>query len=351
MNRTLNPTADPVINIEWDIVNRTLTDNNIAFDPGALKFTNNPPWLKLSGNSSENNLWAIDTANKADKDVTAQIYRFRDNLCKIGPWIDGPDEICSDPVSGRNQQVDLAWEQLSLTDRYELQLAKDQAFNLRIIPEINSARNIWSVIGSILMNTDAVNVTSPAVWLSPGSLPEAGAFYYWHIRCIHAATWEFIRSPWSDTERFLVKPGYVVNTPFLGPQLLAPVDGCGCPCNAPVSFSWSPYKEATKYKFEFSENADMSRPLVTTNLTSTAYQYGGQLQYGKSYFWRVMEVEPVPCDWSATFTFQAQSAPQPAQALADRNRPAPLWVWIGMAVGVVTSFVLFFILLRRRAIL
>jgi hypothetical protein len=146
----------------------------------------------------------------------------------------------------------------------------------------------------------------------------------------------------------MVKPGYVVNTPYPGPQLLSPEDGCGCPYNTPVSFSWSPYKEATKYKFEFSENADMSRPLVSANIMATAYRYGGQLQYGKSYFWRVMEVEPVPGNWSATFNFKAQSAQQPAQAPAQRSGVAPLWAWIVMGAGTITTFVLSIMLLRRR---
>lgn len=351
MNRTLNPTSGLVINIEWDIVNRTLSDNMTAFTQAPLGLPNNPPWLKLSGNSSENNLWAIDTAHLSVGDYTAQIYRFRDNLCKIGPWVDGPDETGCDPVSGRNQQVDLAWEQLSLTDRYHLQIAKDPAFNLRINPVINSARNIRSVIGSIVMNTDDVNVTSPAVWLPPGSLPEAGAFYYWRIRCVHAATWESIRSPWSDTASFMVKPGYVVNTRYSGPQLLSPEDGCGCPYNAPVSFAWSPYKEATKYKFEFSENADMSWPLVATDVRSTAYRYDSQLQYGRSYFWRVMALEPVPGDWSATFNFKIQSTQQPAQVSATRSDVAPLWAWIVMGAGTLTTFALCIILLRRHEIL
>ncbi len=350
MNRTLNPTADPVINIEWDIVNRTLTDNRTAFDPRPLKFSNNPPWLKLSGNSSENDLWAVDTANLAIADDTAQIYIFRDNLCKVGPWINGPEEIGCDPVSGRNQQVDLAWEQLSLTDRYELQLAKDRTFTLRINPEISAADNISAVIGSILIPTDAVNVTSPAVWLPPGSLPEVGAFYFWRVRCYHAATWEFIRSPWSDTVSFLVRPGFPVTSAYYGPQLLAPEDGCGCPCDSPVSFSWSPFKEATSYKFELSENYDMSQPLVSASFKTTAYRHDGQLECNRSYFWRVMALEPVPGDWSATFSYQVQPA-QSYQAPAERNGSAPLWAWIGIGVGIITSFVLFIILLRQMEII
>jgi hypothetical protein len=195
-----------------------------------------------------------------------------------------------------------------------------------------------------------VNVTSPALWLDPGSLPEAGADYYWRVRTYHAATWEFIRSPWSDTLRFLVKPGFPVTSPYYGPQLLAPSDGCGCPCNAPVSFSWSPNKEATIYKFEFSQNADMSRPLVSADSKTTAYRYSGQLECNKSYFWRVMEVEPVPGGWSATFSFKVQSA-QSYQAPVERNGSAPLWAWIIIAAGIVTTFALAIMLLRRQEIL
>ncbi len=351
MNRTLNPTATPPINIEWDIINRTLTDHNTAFDPGLLKFTNNPPWLKLSGNSNENDLWAIDTANPAIGDDTAQIYRFRDNLCKAGPWTTGPSEVGCDPVSGRNQGLGISWEQLSLSDRYDLQIAKDPAFTLRIDPAISNSDNISSVTGSIHILTDPVNVTSPALWLDPASLPEAGANYYWRVRTYHAATWEFIRSPWSNTDGFIVKPGYPVTTAYLGPQLLSPANGCDCAYDAPVSFSWSPFKETTKYKFELSENSDMSRPLVSASLDTTAYQYGGQLRGNRNYFWRVMALEPVPGDWSTTFSFQARSAQQPSQAPAQKSGTAPLWAWIVMGAGTITTFVLVFILLRRQHIL
>ena len=350
MNRTLNPTGDPVINIEWDIVNRTLTDNQTAFNPAPLNFAGNGPWLKLSGDSGENDLWAIDTFHFPDDNTTA-IYRFRDNLCKIGPWVTGPSEVGSDPVSGRNQQVDLAWEQLSLSDRYDLQIAKDSAFTLRINPKIANSDNVSAVTGSIHIKTDPVNVTSPALWLDPASLPEAGANYYWRVRTYHAATWEFIRSPWSKTDGFIVKPGYPVTTAYLGPQLLSPANGCDCAYNVPVSFTWSPSKETTTYKFEFSENADMSQPLISTTVGRPAYLYAGQLKNDTVYFWRVSATEPVPGDWSATFSFKAQPAQQPAQAPAQRRGAAPLWAWIVMAVGTVTIFVQVFILLRQQKIL
>jgi len=335
--------------MEWDVVNRSLAGSQIAFDPAPLDFAGDVPWLKLSGNTDENDLWAIDTANGLTDNTTA-IYEFRDTLCKVGPWITGPSEVGSDPVSGRNQQVDLSWEQLSLSDRYELQLAKDAAFTLRIDPAINNSENVSAVTGSILIRTDPVNVTSPALWLPPGSLPEAGATYYWRIRTDHAATGEYIRSPWSDTDNFIVKPGFPVTAPYYGPQLLSPADDCDCAFNLPIGFTWTPDKETTAYKFELSERSDMSRPLVSTTVGVPAYLYSGQLKNDTIYFWRVAAVEPVPGESSATFSFHTAPASAPAH-LAPKSQSIPLWAIIGMVLGLLACVALLVLILRRWGVL
>ena len=356
MNRTLNPLYWIGEKVEWDILNRTFPKNltvaSIAFDPVPLHFAGNVPWLKLSGDSYENDLWAIDTSiipsdnTTISSDKTTAIYRFRDTLCKVGPWTTGPSEVGCDPVSGRNQQVDLSWEQLSLSDRYGLQLAKDPAFSLRIDPAISNSENISSVTGSILIKTDPVNVTSPAVWLAPGSLPEAGSDYYWRIRTYHAATGEYIRSPWSDVLKFFVKPGFPVTAPYYGPLLLSPADGCDCAYNAPVSFSWSPCKETTKYKFELSEKSDMSRPLVSATVGSPAYLYTGQLRNGAVYFWRVAVMEPAPAESSATFSFYTATATAQTYII-PRTQAIPLWVVIGSAIGMLAIVVLLVLIFRK----
>ena len=349
ITRTLDPVYPVPELMEWDVVNRSLAGSQIAFDPAPLDFAGDVPWLKLSGNTDENDLWAIDTANGLTDNTTA-IYEFRDTLCKVGPWITGPSEVGSDPVSGRNQQVDLSWEQLSLSDRYELQLAKDAAFTLRIDPAINNSENVSAVTGSILIRTDPVNVTSPALWLPPGSLPEAGATYYWRIRTDHAATGEYIRSPWSDTDNFIVKPGFPVTAPYYGPQLLSPADDCDCAFNLPIGFTWTPDKETTAYKFELSERSDMSRPLVSTTVGVPAYLYSGQLKNDTIYFWRVAAVEPVPGESSATFSFHTAPASAPAH-LAPKSQSIPLWAIIGMVLGLLACVALLVLILRRWGVL
>jgi hypothetical protein len=345
MNRTLDPVYPVAELMEWDMVYRTLTDNTTAFNPAPLNFAGDVPWLKLSGDAGENDLWAVDTSNEVNDNTTA-IYRFRDTLCKAGPWITGPSEVGSDPVTGRNQQVDISWEQLSLSDRYELQVAKDPAFDLRIDPAINNSKNVSAVTGSILIRTDPDNVLSPALWLPPGSLPEAGATYYWRIRTDHAATGEYIRSPWSDTDNFIVKPGFPVAAPYYGPQLLSPANGCDCAFNSPIGFTWTPDKETTAYKFEMSERSDMSRPLVSATVGGPAYLYSGQLRNDTIYFWRVSAVAPVPGESSATFSIHTAPASAPTHP-ATKSQSIPLWVIVGSAIGVIVCIFLLVLIFRR----
>ena len=68
------------------------------------------------------------------------LWAYTDCLAKKGPILKSPADkflVGADPVTGRNQQVDLAWEQLCLATGYELQIAKDQNFTLRINPSVN----------------------------------------------------------------------------------------------------------------------------------------------------------------------------------------------------------------------
>ncbi len=222
------------------------------------------------------------------------LWAYTDCLAKKGPVLKSPADqflIGADPVSGRNQQIDLTWEQLCLSTVYQLQVAKDNAFTLRINPAVNTSGSIAAVTGSLLLEMDATNMTAPAAWIAPGALPEAGAIYYWRIRSAQSATKQIANSPWSEVRSFTVKAGFIVNTPYYGVQLLAPNNGCiGCKVK-PASFSWSPWKEATKYQFDLAKDPEFKTLVVTATTTTTAYEYSGTLDYSTNYFWRVKALE------------------------------------------------------------
>ena len=259
--------------------------------------------------------------------------------------------VGADPVTGRNEQIDLSWEQLCLSTAYQLQIAKDKDFTLRINPSINSTGNISSVTGSVLLTMDETNMTSPAAWIAPGALPEAGAIYYWRIRAVRSATGQIAASPWSETRSFTVKAGFIVNTPYYGVQLLAPANGCaGCRIK-PASFSWSPWKEANKYEFVLGKDPEFKQVVITANPTTSAYEYSGTLDYSTNYFWRVRALEVsglnIPSDWSATFSFQTEAAP--AAPSAPASEPAtPLWVWVVIALGAALVIAVLVLLMRTQ---
>ncbi|MGD0355304.1 MAG: hypothetical protein ABSB31_07680 [Dehalococcoidia bacterium] len=283
------------------------------------------------------------------------LWAYTDCLAKKGPVLRNPPDQAlagADPVTGRNQQIDLSWEQLCLSNTYEMQIAKDRDFTLRINPEISNADHIESVTGSIFINTDPVNVTSPSAWLPPGSLPEAGAFYYWRIRSYRSATGQIAVSPWSEPRSFKVAPGFIVKSPYLGVQLLSPVNGCAACKVRPAAFSWSPWKEATGYEFQLSSDTDFKQVIRDAHTSTTAYQYSGTLDYNAGYFWRVRAVEvngqPVTSDWSATFNFHTEPAPLPVKA--PPVEPAtPLWVWGVIGVGLVLIIITLVMIIRLRS--
>ena len=382
--RTLEPrNGMPKPGIYWDCLD--------VFQPPAqngVLFTLEPSSLKACGCCSTNTnttLYAIDNESgliwdgsiSLSDNITAildklvlgkyleipgynppanqgMLWAYTDCLAKKGPVLRMPAEgalVGADPVTGRNQQVDLSWEQLCLSTVYDLQIAKDKEFTLRINPVVSNSRNIQAVTGSIRASMDEVNMTKPGMWLAPASLPEAGAIYYWRIRTYRSATGQIAVSPWSDVRSFSVKPGFIVNTPYYGVQLLAPDNGCmGCRVR-PASFSWSPWKEATRYEFMLSKDSEFGQVLKQASTSSTGYEYDGTLDYDTNYFWRVRATEvngqAIPSDWSATFSFRTEQAPAEPEEHAS-GQETPLWVWLIIGLGTVLVIVTLVLILRTR---
>jgi hypothetical protein len=155
-------------------------------------------------------------------------------------------------------------------------------------------------------------------------------------------------SPWSEVESFTVKSGTPASTTSYGIQPIYPDSGRNiCPVK-PVSFSWSPLTDTTSYKFVLATDAAMTQVVKEAEVNTTAYNYDGELEYGRVYFWRVMALEPAPSDWSATFSFQTEAAPQPAPETSAQEQQTPLWAWIVIAVGLILLCVIIVLIFRMR---
>jgi hypothetical protein len=285
-------------------------------------------------------------------------------MAKKGPALVTEDKtlIGCDPVSGRAQEVNLCWEQLCVADTYDIEIAKDATFTIRIIDWVTE-----DDCGGLV----PVDVTSPCAFFPAGGIAvgywgvsdepaasaiaawgnlECGHTYYWRVKARECATGQEIRSPWSEARSFTVKAGLPVVSTYLGLTLLAPSNGILAFPVKPASFSWSPFKETTKYKFQLAKDAAMTQLVKEAEIVnSTAYEYDGTLDFSTNYFWRVMSMEPAPSDWSATFSFVTE--PKPAEAAAAPVAPTPLWVWVVIAIFailVILILILTFMTHRKK---
>jgi hypothetical protein len=352
--RTIGPLSGmPKPGITWD-------DLRVGLDraPLSVEFTLQPTALRACGCctlDTDTTLYAIDDAPYAAVTHTlpwthplgvvpavsqqGMLWAFTDCMAKRGPALVTEDKtlIGCDPVSGRAQEVNLCWEQLCVANAYALEIAKDAAFTIKVLVTGGGCDPDDFLVPADLQTPcvyfpaggEAFTLGSAiAAW---GNL-ECGHTYYWHIQVLECATTQVIRSPWSEVRSFTVKAGLPVVSTYLGLTLLAPNNGClACPIK-PV-FSWSPFKETTKYKFQLATDSGMTQLVRDADLPTTAYEYDGALDFSTNYFWRVMSMEPAPSDWSATFSFVTE--PKPAEAAAAPVAPTPLWVWVVIAIFAI----------------
>lgn len=243
------------------------------------------------------------------------------------------DTIDVDPVTGRNASIDMSWEQLCLSKQYQVQIARDRDFTLKVYDS------------GIMLPAD---VTAPAFVYPPGNL-EAGHTYYWRVRVRQAATGQYVLGPWSEPRPLTVQPGYPVRTEYYGIQPLSPVNGCSdCPINN-ISFSWSGYPNTTKYRFILAKDSYLQNVVTETFTITTSYEFKGALDYNSTYFWQVSAIEPVPSDVSALFTFH--TLPMPGQLAPESYVQAeaiPLWAIIIIVVGIILIGIAIYLIARLR---
>jgi hypothetical protein len=282
----------PKPGVYWD----SITTGLVA----GVRFSTEPSAISIS----ESSLWAIDARGYDPADDEGCLWAFTDTLARAGPRLIEPEygtALGCDPVSGRNQEVDLRWQQLSLADAYELEIARDEDFSLRVI-EAEPQTNPYY---------EPPVVTSPAYRIVPGILPEANTTYYWRVRVREATTGQVIRSHWSEKSSFSIKAGLPVVSPYIGAQDLKPAHGAD---NIPVSsiaFSWTPFKGVTEYELVLAKDPALTDIIVRENLPTTAYRYGGRLDYDTSYFWQVSATKPLPSEPSPVFSFTTTANPKP----------------------------------------
>jgi len=329
VDRALYPrTGIPKPGIYWDSLAAGLS--------GGVRFSAEPGALAMSRDT----LWALDAREYSPETDEGCLWIFTDTLAMRGPRLILPKDGALqdyDVVSGRNRDIAFKWEQLSLADCYEIEIAADEDFTLRI-GEVEPPANPFYLPA---MTSD------PAYHIPPGTVLEAGKEYFWRVRVRRAATAQVIRSPWSRANSFKISPGVPVVSRKVPPEALAPAHGA-VRSSPPSAFSWTPLPDVEEYLFVLARDSALRDIVVREKVAATAYRYDGGLEMGHTYFWQVTPTEP-PGEPSAVFMFTVD-ADKPVPAMPSDEAHQILLV--GGMVNLLASIIAFLtvvLLLRHRA--
>jgi hypothetical protein len=311
MTRSLNPLAPIPSEVEFDLVNYGLPVGTV-FDPTKV-FPNTLPYLKLSEDADQNELWSIDTADQL-------IYRFLDTLCKIGPSLDAPEDggvIPIDPCScDYVTSLFLHWEELSVTETYQASIYLD--------PECT--QSVWSG-SSNSTHVMAVGGTSLTKLVS-------GTTYYWRVRSTKP-----IKSPWSAT--WSLAPA--LGSPLAASTGVSPSPGA---INVPTTptFTWSSASGATGYEFMLARDSEFAEVVISMTgadaLSTTAWDCGRDLDYSTTYFWKVRPISTTSYGEWVTNVFTTEATPSLPSPSESSLSPFPsylLWIVIGIGVALITA--------------
>jgi hypothetical protein len=319
MTRSLNPSAPTPRQVEFDLVNYGLPVGT-AFDPTEV-FPNTLPYLKLSEDADQNELWAIDTANQLT-------YRFQDTLCKSGPTLETPESGAVIPLGacscGYVTSLYLHWEELSETETYQAGIYFD--------PECT--QSVWSA-SSNTTNVMAAGSASPAKLVS-------GTTYYWRVRST-----EPVYSPWSATWSFAPALGAAESSLTDTPMATSPSSGA---TNVPVrpAFAWSPVSGSTGYEFMLATDSGFNSVVVSklgdNALPTTAWSCDRDLDYSTTYFWKVRPISATSYGEWVTNVFTTEAAPSAASpSSSSSSEPSSaipsylLWIAIGIGVALIAA--------------
>ncbi len=302
MTRSLAPAASKDSEVAFDFTNAGLPVGT-AFDP-TLVFSHALPYLKISGDSEQNDLWSIDTANEI-------IYRFQDTLATQSPILIAPADSFQNrmnPITGRTADIVFTWDNPSrnVTD-YELGIYADAACTNPV--------KICSVSIPGTIDTPVVAI-GPHQSSATNQFFEfaAGATYYWRVRSNAP-----FKSSWSDVRSFTVEPIMA-----LVPALLSPANGANDVSETP-SFSWEPVAGADSYQFLLADNTDFAAPLVNTDVDATSFAMTKELDYGRTYFWKVKAIESGGSAWSMLANFTVKEKPtESPPAIVIKEVPPPI---------------------------
>lgn len=321
MTRWLCPSRPACLDFEYDFVNFSLPQGT-TFDPTAV-LPSTLPYLKLSGDAEQNELWAVDTANQT-------IYRFQDTLCKFGPSLDAPADTATVPLGpcpcDHPPRLILEWEEFDDVTEYEVAMYLDA----------DSASEVWTA-----------HSDHEVVIATGGDDPvplSSGTAYYWKVRAE-----EPIKSPWAEMRSFVLA--------LMEVEGLYPAPSATGVSVQPA-FTWDSVAGVSGYEFLLARDGEFADVVVTLTgadaLQTPAWECDRDLDYETTYFWKVRAIGATSYGEWGTGVFTTRTAPiAPPQShsssppsLPEPMPSVPFYLLVIIGLGVTLVIVLLVLIIR-----
>jgi hypothetical protein len=334
--RCLTPAADISCEkcIEWDYLTVGLTgDESFLMMPQALKicgctdFTTTPKLYAIGSEFVNGNPY-YDMCKAKE----GTVWKFEDCYAKQAPELLAPANNTTIKADCwcNNLPFSLNWGGVCDACYYDVQLALDPAFT-DVVAQWDYQEGGKDILGATGLSFVVPN------WLT------CQVTYYWRVRAHEASTCQIIHSWWSDMGTITVAPSADQGTI----TLVAPESSSTDVAVKNVGFSWSLQATANKFVWKLSTNADLSSPINSQTLTTTAYNQG-TLSYNTTYYWQVTAYkDSIPVSTSAVGTFRTMEQPTTP---TTTTQATPTWVWVVIAIGAVLVIVVIVLIFRTRRV-
>jgi hypothetical protein len=171
------------VNLKWDISDAV----EVSIEPEIGQVSSTGTCQVFPSASTKYILTASNQSGKITESILIEVTVEPESTnCMI---------LSCDPVTGRNADISIRWEQLSLCTQYDLQIAKDSKFTLLVYDHHEYT---------------PYSATSPGMLYLVGGIMECGHIYYIRVRCTSTATGQNIHSPWSTLGCITIKSGLPV---------------------------------------------------------------------------------------------------------------------------------------------
>jgi photosystem II stability/assembly factor-like uncharacterized protein len=188
-----------------------------------------------------------------------------------------------------------------------------------------------------------------------------GTKYYWQVR-VSAPVF----GPWGgDTFGAPMTFSTALGAPPAAPVLTSPLAGATGVDTMPL-FQWTAMGGATSYQLQLADNPEFEgsiKPGGAAGLPGTAYMMDIELDYGKTYYWRVKGMSATgdsPYSVTGVFTVMEEPGPdpgpdeiiiQPPDVIIEQPAAVtPVWVWVVIGIGALLVIALIVLIVRTRRV-